>query len=132
MSHARVDTKSRWNQPADAGAVGHLRHCVAAFAGSAGMAGAGLSDLELAVTEAVTNVVVHAYNGIESGAVDVLAAQVDECVEVTVCDRGIGIRPRTDSPGLGLGLSLIATLARDTRITDTHGGGTTVWMQFAR
>ena|ERR1700754_2949015 len=132
MSDARVDNESRWNQPADARAVRRLRHCVAAFAGSAGMKGAGLSDLELAVTEALTNVVVHAYVGVESGAVDVLAVQVDGHLEVTVCDRGIGMRPRSDSPGLGLGLSLIASLARDTRITDTPGGGTTVRMQFAR
>ena len=132
MSDARLDTECRWNHPADPGAVGRLRHCVAAFAASATVQGNGLSDLELAVTEAVTNVVVHAYNGVEAGTVDVVAAHVGGCVEVTVRDHGIGMRPRPDTPGLGLGLTLIASLARDTRITQTPGGGTTVWMQFAR
>jgi len=132
MSGAPIGTEGRWQQQADAGAVRRLRHCVAAFAGTAGMKGSGLSDLELAVTEAVTNVVVHAYNGVEAGSVDVLAVPVDGCVEVTVSDHGIGMRPRTDSPGLGLGLSLITSVARDTRITETPGGGATVWMQFTR
>jgi hypothetical protein len=40
--------------------------------------------------------------------------------------------PRTASPGLGLGLSLIATLTHDMRITQTPGGGTTLRMRFMR
>ena len=34
---------------------------------------------------------------------------------VVVCDEGIGMAPRTDSPGLGLGLGLIAGLAKRSR-----------------
>ena len=132
MSDAFVDPECHWNESAHAAAVGRFRHGVAAFAASAGVEGADLGDLELAVTEAVTNVVLHAYVGIELGVVDMLAALVDDCVEVTVRDHGIGMRARVESPGLGVGLSLIAALARDARITPTPGGGTTVWMQFGR
>lgn len=132
MSGARHSEQCGWNRPASAGEVPALRHCVAGFAARAGLGGTGLADLELAVTEAMTNVVVHAYEDLAPGLLNVTAAHVDGHVDVTIRDHGVGMRPRADSPGLGLGLGLIAALAGKSRITQTPGGGTTVWMRFAR
>jgi anti-sigma regulatory factor (Ser/Thr protein kinase) len=69
-----------------------------------------LSDIKLAITEACTNVVVHAYAEAE-GPMSITAEVDAGRLVVAVCDEGRGIAPRADSPGLGLGLPLIATLA---------------------
>jgi serine/threonine-protein kinase RsbW len=70
-----------------------------------------LSDIRLAVTEACANVVVHAYPDGHSGPMEVIASKDDDTLTVLVRDWGRGIGPRPDSPGLGLGLPLIAALA---------------------
>jgi anti-sigma regulatory factor (Ser/Thr protein kinase) len=79
-----------------------------------------LSDIRLAVTEACANVVVHAYPEDREGPMEVVASMDDEALTVLVRDWGRGIRPRPDSPGLGLGLSLIAALAETVQLG--HGG----------
>ena len=67
----------------------------------------------LAVSEAVTNAIVHAYVGRpEPGEIEVVAQRAaDDRLEILVCDDGRGMLPRPDSPGVGLGLPLVATLA---------------------
>src|SRR5205807_7922608 len=96
--------------PARAENVAVVRHALGALGETLDVDSRTLSDLKLAVTEACTNVVVHAYNG-EEGPMEV-AASIDSesALEVVVRDNGPGITPRADSPGLGLGLPLIATL----------------------
>ena len=82
------------------------------------------------VSEAVTNAVIHAYRDREHpGAVHVSARLDDEGVEISVGDDGIGLRPRPDSPGVGLGMPLIADLADQVEIT-TEGSGTRVAARF--
>ena len=85
------------------------------------------------MTEAVTNAVLHAYlDAPEPGEVEVVVQQVrEDRVEILVCDEGRGMRPRTDRPGLGLGLPLIATLAEHFEVQARDGGGTRVRMAFA-
>ena len=51
-------------------------------------------------------------------------------LKVIVRDEGCGMTPRTDSPGAGLGLPLIATLADSFSVTAPPGGGTEVCMTF--
>jgi two-component sensor histidine kinase len=51
---------------------------------------------------------------------------------VHVADEGVGLRPRADSPGLGLGLGLMAQMADDFAITHRHElRGTIVSLRFA-
>jgi anti-sigma regulatory factor (Ser/Thr protein kinase) len=87
----------------------------------------------LAVSEAVTNAVVHAYvDAPEPGEIEVVAQRVgDDCLEILVCDEGRGMLPRPDSPGVGLGLPLVATLAESFEVQARTGGGTQVRMAFA-
>jgi anti-sigma regulatory factor (Ser/Thr protein kinase) len=87
----------------------------------------------LAVTEAVTNAVVHAYaDATEPGEIEVVAQRVSEdSLEILVCDDGRGMLPRHDSPGVGLGLPLVATLAESFEVQARAGGGTQVRMAFA-
>jgi anti-sigma regulatory factor (Ser/Thr protein kinase) len=69
------------------------------------------ADIALAVTEATTNVVLHAYVGTAPGPLDVTATVFSHELLVTVSDCGHGLRPRSDSPGAGLGLAVISRLS---------------------
>jgi serine/threonine-protein kinase RsbW len=89
-----------------------------------------LSDIRLAVTEACANVVVHAYPDGHDGQMEVLASIGEETLTVLVRDWGRGIRPRPDSPGLGLGLSLIAALADSVELGHDSKEHTEVRMTF--
>ena len=90
--------------------VAVARHAIGGFADVLDVPDQTLADVKLAVTEACTNVVVHAYPGGE-GPITLRATVDDGVLRVVVVDEGRGILPRADSPGLGLGLPLIATLA---------------------
>ncbi len=90
-----------------------------------------LSDIRLAVTEACANVVVHAYPDGHEGPMEVVASMHDNSLTVLVRDWGRGIRPRPDSPGLGLGLSLIAALAEQVQLGHNDEEHTEVRMTFA-
>ncbi len=90
-----------------------------------------LSDLALAVTEAATNVVLHAYRDRdEPGAVIIDAERFSDHVCISVRDEGTGLAPRVDSPGLGLGLGLIAQVADSADVRAPESGGTEVVMRF--
>lgn len=97
-------------------------------------ASAELGDaIRLAAGEALTNVVMHAYVGIEPGKMTIQAwLDEHENFTVRVLDEGHGPIPRTDSPGLGLGMGLMAQMADDFRIATRDGiPGTTVSLRFS-
>ena len=109
-----------------------IRHSLSDFARGQGVREEVISAAGLAVSEATTNAVVHAYaDADEPGAVTVLAGIEEGHLWVTVCDEGRGMRPRPDSPGLGLGLPLVATLADHFEVQARVGGGSRVRMAFA-
>jgi serine/threonine-protein kinase RsbW len=86
----------------------------------------------LAVSETVSNAVIHAYAGREPGLVSVRCQAAGERLVVEVGDAGVGIAARDDSPGLGQGLALVGALARSLEIAPrTDGPGTVVTMSFA-
>jgi serine/threonine-protein kinase RsbW/stage II sporulation protein AB (anti-sigma F factor) len=90
-----------------------------------------LSDIALAITEATTNVVLHAYRDREApGELSVRAERYDDHLALTVLDEGSGLSPRVDSPGLGLGLGLIAQVADAADVRTPETGGTEVVMRF--
>jgi serine/threonine-protein kinase RsbW/stage II sporulation protein AB (anti-sigma F factor) len=60
----------------------------------------------------------------------VTAGLRDGAITVTVSDEGRGILPRPDSPGLGLGLPLIATLASSLELGTNDREETEVRMTF--
>ena len=110
-----------------------MRSAVASFAADHGVREPPMGNLKMAVSEAMTNVVVHAYDEGNPGTVDISVA-VDvpgREVTVVVADHGLGMHPRADSPGMGLGLPLIGNLASELRIAPAPGGrGTEVRMRF--
>ena len=122
-----------WSIPALAAEVGDLRRAITRYVTEHSVADPPISDMKLAISEAVTNAVIHGYTNREPGTVTVLV-DVDAgaaLLAVTVTDDGSGVRPRSDSPGLGLGLPLITTLAKTANISAGPGGvGTCVRMTF--
>ena len=117
--------------PAIPDSVPDARRLATAWAGELGAGPEQLADIALAVSEACTNAVIHAYAGEQPGSFRVRVER-DEAVRVLVTDWGHGMRPRDDSPGLGLGLPVIARLT--TSLEVRPGGedeGTTLVMAFA-
>jgi serine/threonine-protein kinase RsbW len=89
-----------------------------------------IADIALAVTEACTNAVVHAYRD-GGGTINVTASHADGVLTVTVRDHGGGMSRRVDTPGLGVGLPVIAAIAQSVEIGSPQDGGTEVRMRFA-
>jgi serine/threonine-protein kinase RsbW len=89
-----------------------------------------LNDIALATSEAVSNVVNHAYVGQVPGTMRVCVEHGPDEIELTVEDQGSGMAPRRDSPGLGLGMPLIATMTDRFEIVARHRGGTRLCMWF--
>jgi serine/threonine-protein kinase RsbW len=109
--------------------VAVMRHAVGGLGDVLELADGTLSDIKLAVTEACTNVVVHAYAD-DEGPMGLRATIDAGSLTLVVTDHGRGIVPRTDSPGLGLGLPLIATLAQSLELGGGDGQETQVRMVF--
>ena len=87
--------------------------------------------IAIAVSEALTNVVVHAYRDTGHGPMRISATMLADVLLVVVSDDGQGMTPRYDSPGMGMGMLLIDQLAGEVVFNSDHGG-TRVEMRFAR
>jgi serine/threonine-protein kinase RsbW/stage II sporulation protein AB (anti-sigma F factor) len=120
-----------WELPAEPATVSTIRSGVRKFARAHGHEESRVADLALAVTEAVTNCVVHGFVNRDPGTVrTTIQAGAGELL-VTVVDDGRGMQPRADSPGLGLGLPTIASLTTSMDMHAPPGGGTALTMTFA-
>jgi anti-sigma regulatory factor (Ser/Thr protein kinase) len=82
------------------------------------------------VSEAVTNVIKHAYRD-GPGRIYVTAAIASGDLWVLISDDGSGLRADTDSGGLGVGLALIATASDELSLIRRATGGTELRMCFA-
>jgi anti-sigma regulatory factor (Ser/Thr protein kinase) len=91
--------------------------------------GADTENVRLAVSEAVGNAVVHAFHGRPPGAILLTATTKSGWLVITVSDNGKGMTPNIDSPGLGVGISLISKVAEQVNF-DSSDAGTTVSMSF--
>jgi serine/threonine-protein kinase RsbW len=99
------------------------------FALAAGISRERLDGVRLAVSEALSNVVLHAYRG-GSGEIRLTASVAGGELWILIADEGVGLLPRIDSPGLGLGLVLIAHETDELTIAKGATGGTELRMRF--
>jgi serine/threonine-protein kinase RsbW len=117
--------------PAQPPQVAFIRRAVSGMARRGGAGFETLIRLELAVSEAATNVVLHAYRApCASGHIHVTAYIDAGILDVRVRDDGSGMAPRPDSPGMGLGLSLMASESDHFEVRSADGGGTEVLLRF--
>jgi serine/threonine-protein kinase RsbW len=123
----------RLTMPARPEGVAVVRQALAGMADALDVDEAVLADMKMAVSEACTNVVVHAYEDTE-GVLEVDMRADDGGLTIEVRDHGNGIRPRADRsrdvPALGLGLPLIAALSDAFELRGSAGQGTEVRMTF--
>ena len=115
---------------AEPASVGRARAEFGGFAAGAGVTDVLVDGVRLAVSEAVTNVVRHAYP-LEPGMVRVRARTDDETLEVVVTDDGCGVHSGTEDAGLGLGLALIYEVSDQMTLVPRADGGTEVRMRFS-
>jgi anti-sigma regulatory factor (Ser/Thr protein kinase) len=94
--------------------IAPMRRLVVAFAAECGASEPQCDNVGLAVHEALTNAVLHAYADRDvPGAMTVDVSSHELWLDVLVSDHGVGMVPRADdSPGMGLGVRLM------TRVSD--------------
>jgi serine/threonine-protein kinase RsbW len=117
--------------PARADSIALVRQALTALAGPYGLSAAALDDMRLAVTEACTNVVRHAY-GDRLGRIEVSVRPAGDDLEVVVADAGKGMGSSSDTTGPGLGLPLIAAVTDSFAVESAEAGGSRVVMSFRR
>ena len=107
------------------------RLALTAIAGVRPLSDETLHDLKLALTEACTNSVKHAY-GEDGGSVDIVYELLSDRLAVEVGDAGAGFEPdgrrgdATDEAELeegGLGIEIIRALTDEVEIAEREGGG---------
>jgi anti-sigma regulatory factor (Ser/Thr protein kinase) len=125
------DSDIRLTLPARPENVAVVRHVLGALAEALGLPPELTSDMRLAVTEACTNVVRHAYAESE-GTIDVVVRPDGDALKVVVEDHGRGLGPSPDTAGPGLGLPLIAALADTVEIERGRSTGSRLVMCFVR
>ena len=121
------------------------RSVVAVFVSQLNPTVSELSDLRTAVSEAVTNAIVHGYRG-TVGTVYITVRQVEEhVIQVKIRDKGVGIADiekameplYTTAPEegrAGLGFAVMQSFCDRVRVASAPGRGTTVTLtkQFTR
>jgi len=121
--------------PAQASNIAVVRRALEAIAEELALPRGLIEDMRLAVSEACTNVVRHAYT--EDEALDASAMRVamlpeTDGMQVIVEDRGRGLGTSPDARGPGLGLPLIAALTSELEVTQgANDCGSRITMSFA-
>jgi anti-sigma regulatory factor (Ser/Thr protein kinase) len=118
-----------WWFPAIRAAVPVARSAIVEFAAAQGASEERLVDIKLAVSEALTNVVVHAYDG-APGSIQVTAGVASGELSVLIADDGRGMGASGQGDGLGLGLTLISKVSDQFELAARSGGGTELRIRF--
>jgi serine/threonine-protein kinase RsbW len=114
--------------PAVVESVAEARRAVRRFADGLEVDIVGMT---LAVSEAVANVVAHAYHDGDSGVIDLSATASPDEVAIVVRDRGCGLDGAGDTHGAGFGIDIIRRLAKDVALDD-GAPGVELTMRFGR
>ena len=98
--------------PAIPESAGDARHAVGIWTDNLTLTRRERNDVMLAVSEAATNVVRHAYpTGGRDPAFGIFAELSDGQLMIAVSDEGVGLGATSPNPGLGMGLPLLGKLA---------------------
>ena len=125
--------------PSKSSNEGLARSVVACFAAQLDPTLEELGDIRTAVSEAVTNCIVHAYPN-ELGSISLRCRILkDNILDIVVKDKGVGIpdvdaarRPSFTTGGSdrsGMGFTIMESFMSDLEITSKPGKGTTVHMR---
>jgi len=115
--------------PAVAASIPLARSVVTEWAEEAGADGEQVDQIRLAVSEALTNVVLYAYPW-RTGEIHVTSRMAGNELWVLIADSGCGIHAGRDSEGLGLGLALISKMTDGFSVVERSSGGTELRLRF--
>lgn len=132
MNKAKIDFSSRSENE------GFARIVAAAFVSLLNPTVEELSDIKTAVSEAVTNAIIHGYES-ENGTVSLTMSEADRLITIEVSDSGSGIddieramKPLyTSKPHLersGMGFTVMENFMDSLSVTSEIGKGTCVTM----
>lgn len=115
--------------PARAEYLSLVRLVVAAVAKGAGFTDESVADIKVALSEASTNVVRHAYQdvGIEKEVIEITCYERPDSMVLEVIDHGCGM-PLPPPPSEGLGLGIMGSLMDNVDV-ETGEAGTTVLLE---
>jgi anti-sigma regulatory factor (Ser/Thr protein kinase) len=116
--------------PAVEASVPQARRAVLAACRKLGADEALCAKVALAASEAVTNAVLHAFSPGGAGEMTAALRRDGDELELVVSDNGRGLVPRTDSPGMGMGLGIIAEVCDRLSIAADGRRGTELHMWF--
>ena len=95
-----------------------------------------IADLKVAVTEACTNAIKHAYRSGEEDGIVVSYSASGETISIRVEDRGVGFDPenpfrggRLNGDSHGMGLMIIRALADELEVTSDSSGTRVVFLK---
>jgi anti-sigma regulatory factor (Ser/Thr protein kinase) len=128
MGPVQSQISMREQLPAVVESVAAARSAVRRFAADLEVDVVGMT---LAVSEAVANVVTHAYHDGEPGLIDLSGTASPDVVAIVVRDHGCGLHGAGDTRGAGFGIEIIRRLAEDVELDDGEPG-VELTMRFRR
>jgi serine/threonine-protein kinase RsbW len=127
---ASEDRRVRLTIPAKAEYITLSRLALSAIARVRPLSDETLNDLKLALTEACTNSVRHAYSGDRAGTVEIIYQLEPDRLVVEVVDDGQGFEPgelagegNGDLNEGGLGIAIIQAVTDEVEIGERESGG---------
>jgi stage II sporulation protein AB (anti-sigma F factor) len=118
--------------------VSFARVAVAAFASQLDLTLNELDEIKVAVSEAVSNSIIHGYENNGNGAIQIEVKLNDEGLEIVIIDLGVGIsnidealQPAfsTDPDRMGLGFVFMQSFMDDFHIESQPNKGTKLMMR---
>lgn len=114
------------------------RSVVACFALQLNPSIADLTDIKTAVSEAVTNSIVHGYPN-EKGEITMEVYFIDNVIHINIIDKGVGIEnlsealepfytTKPDEERSGMGFTIMTSFMDDVKVVSKKGEGTSVYM----
>lgn len=118
---------------------GFARTAVAAFVAELDPTVEEITEIKTALSEAVSNAIIHGYEGVEEGMVTVECSLYDKTVEIVVADEGIGIEnvdkakeplytSKPEQERSGMGFTVMEIFMDKLEVISEPGAGTRVRM----
>jgi stage II sporulation protein AB (anti-sigma F factor) len=115
------------------------RNVVSCFALQLNPSLAEISDIKTAVSEAVTNAIVHGYDN-QNGEIVMNVDTIDNVIHISVIDNGIGIddvekaiepfyTTRPEQERSGMGFTIMQSFMDEVKVISNKGQGTSVYMK---
>lgn len=134
-----VENTCRLTFPSLSANEGYARACAAAFCAQLDPTATELSDVKCAVSEAVTNAIVHGYRDTVGEIVMTMRLLPERTVKIEIRDKGCGIADieqaktplyTSDPAGerSGMGFTVMESFMDSLRILSTPGKGTKITM----